>query len=217
MREAIVTQEIDPIREAITGARRAQILDAAVQVFAQKGFHRATVKDIAKAAGVADGTIYNYFDNKEDLLASMVVRFAEIIQFTDQVTRLGEEAGPEQILRLIVQNRLSLVQRKQAEIRALLPQIIGNPELRAYILEVVALPAIETFGKIWQAQADKGQIRQIDPQVVLRSLLGMFLGVALLSYIGDTFVPDDPEKFIDEAIDLVLNGLLPHDNQAEET
>ena len=51
--------------------KRALITDAAVEVFAEKGFHLARVSDIAKRAGVADGTIYLYFKNKEDLLLTI--------------------------------------------------------------------------------------------------------------------------------------------------
>jgi TetR/AcrR family fatty acid metabolism transcriptional regulator len=45
-----------------------RILDAAARVFAEKGFHRARISDVAKLAGVADGTVYLYFQNKDDLL-----------------------------------------------------------------------------------------------------------------------------------------------------
>jgi AcrR family transcriptional regulator len=54
----------DPIQELLITARRNQILDAATKVFAEKGFHPTTIKDIAREAGIADGTIYNYFENK---------------------------------------------------------------------------------------------------------------------------------------------------------
>ena len=50
-----MTRTPDPIQELVTAARRKQILDAATQVFAEKGFHRATVKEIARVAGIADG------------------------------------------------------------------------------------------------------------------------------------------------------------------
>ena len=59
----------DPARERAD--KHALILDAAIRVFAEKGFHRARISDIADAAGVADGTIYLYFDNKEHLLLSI--------------------------------------------------------------------------------------------------------------------------------------------------
>ena len=51
--------------------KRALITDAAVIVFAERGFHQARISDIARRAGVADGTIYLYFKNKEDLLLSI--------------------------------------------------------------------------------------------------------------------------------------------------
>ena len=51
-----------------TGDKYQRILDAAVSVFAQKGFHTARVSDVAERASVADGTIYLYFRNKEELL-----------------------------------------------------------------------------------------------------------------------------------------------------
>ena len=51
--------------------RRQQILDAAVRVFARKGFHLARVADIAREAGVAYGLVYHYFRNKEDLLEAI--------------------------------------------------------------------------------------------------------------------------------------------------
>src|SRR5687768_7633800 len=63
-----------PLSEPSTQRRtdkRTLITDAAVEVFAERGFHQARVSDIARRAGVADGTIYLYFKNKEDLLLSI--------------------------------------------------------------------------------------------------------------------------------------------------
>src|SRR6516225_5792547 len=54
-----------------TGGKRERILDAAVHVFAEKGFYGAKVSEIAREAGVADGTIYLYFKSKDDLLISL--------------------------------------------------------------------------------------------------------------------------------------------------
>ncbi|HND32361.1 MAG TPA: helix-turn-helix domain-containing protein, partial [Myxococcota bacterium] len=53
------------------GERHSQILDAAIDVFAEKGFHKARIADVAERAGVADGTIYLYFKNKEELLLTI--------------------------------------------------------------------------------------------------------------------------------------------------
>src|SRR4051812_11120069 len=67
----------DPIQEQLIAARRNQILEAATTVFANKGFHRATIRDVAKAAGIADGTIYIYFENKTALLMGILDQLNE--------------------------------------------------------------------------------------------------------------------------------------------
>ncbi len=59
------------LRESEKQLRREKIIEAAVKVFARKGFYNANVKDVAQQAGVADGTIYLYFKNKDDLLISL--------------------------------------------------------------------------------------------------------------------------------------------------
>ena len=55
-------------RERLKQEREARILEAAAAVFARKGFHQATIREIAELADVADGTIYNYYADKRDLL-----------------------------------------------------------------------------------------------------------------------------------------------------
>ena len=90
-------------RERRITARRAQILDAAAQVFAEKGFARATTKEIADAADVSEGTIYNYFGSKEDLVLAMMARVAEMQLMSSGFTFTDEQR--EQMRNLYVQFR----------------------------------------------------------------------------------------------------------------
>jgi AcrR family transcriptional regulator len=60
-----------PVSPDVAADRKKQILKAAVEVFAERGFHRTRVSDIAKRAGVAYGLIYHYFDSKDDVLNSL--------------------------------------------------------------------------------------------------------------------------------------------------
>src|SRR6187399_3060713 len=80
----------DQIQEQLIAARRAQILDASVKVFAEKGFHRATIPDIAKEAKIAVGTIYNYFSKKEDLLFALMYRLNETENRDEDLAMSGE-------------------------------------------------------------------------------------------------------------------------------
>ncbi|MDI3527607.1 MAG: hypothetical protein PWR03_1790 [Tenuifilum sp.] len=63
----------DKQNEGIRKQRIAQIMEAALDVFAHKGYHTATIADIAKKANIAKGLIYNYFESKEDLLYKLVM------------------------------------------------------------------------------------------------------------------------------------------------
>ena len=56
------------VRGTLSETRRTQILEAAARVFARRGFDRATIQDIARAAKLSEGSIYNYFRSKEELL-----------------------------------------------------------------------------------------------------------------------------------------------------
>src|SRR5579872_5811318 len=71
-------------RNSRTGDKRVRILDAAVRVFAKKGFHATRVSEVANAAGVADGTIYLYFKSKDALLVSLFEsRVERLLTFLD--------------------------------------------------------------------------------------------------------------------------------------
>ncbi len=87
-----------------------RILDAAINVFAEQGFHQATISQIARRAGVADGTIYLYFKNKDDIMA----------HFFDQKTRqvfdcfreeVDKAADAQQKLRYLIRRHLAEFQR----------------------------------------------------------------------------------------------------------
>lgn len=84
-----------------------QIIDAAVEVIAENGYHQSQVSKIAKQAGVADGTIYLYFKNKEDILISL---FKEKMgQFIERMEEdIKEKATAKEKLALVISKHFSL-------------------------------------------------------------------------------------------------------------
>src|SRR5688500_8480506 len=99
----------DPVQAQLAGLRRNQILQAAAQVFAQKGFHRATIRDVAKAAGIADGTIYNYFENKTALLVGILNMLNQSDQREEHFAQVSE-IGPQDWAREYVRDRFVRLQ-----------------------------------------------------------------------------------------------------------
>ena len=88
-------------RNKKTNDKRDKIMNAAIKSFAQHGYHQATIADVAREAGVAAGTIYLYFKNKDDLLISI---FEEKVQrfITEFQHQLSQEESAEIKLRKLV-------------------------------------------------------------------------------------------------------------------
>lgn len=100
-----------------TSDKHHKIIQAAIKVFANKGFFNARISDIAKTAKVADGTIYLYFNNKYDILISLFEE--EIGKIIFQVKQaIQPETDPGKMLQIFAQNHLSLLQtnRELAEV-----------------------------------------------------------------------------------------------------
>lgn len=95
-----------------TEDKRSKIIEAAIVVFSQRGFYNSTVADVAREANVADGTIYLYFKNKEDLLISI---FEHSIDFFIQagLKEIDKLSDPVEKLRRFVSLHLRLVQKNQ--------------------------------------------------------------------------------------------------------
>src|SRR5438477_10149566 len=91
-------------------SKRERILEAAVRVFAEKGFYNAKVSEVARVAGVADGTIYLYFKSKDDLLISL---FEDRMEEVNRNVRAALDAGgtPLEKLRRLMLLHLEMVER----------------------------------------------------------------------------------------------------------
>jgi TetR/AcrR family fatty acid metabolism transcriptional regulator len=175
------------LQQKISAVKREQILEAARAVFAEKGFHRATIKDIASAAGVADGTVYNHFENKDALIFGLLDQLNQTPDRSEHFARL-QNVDLETFVRQYSRERFQLITDKGLPLlRAILPELLSNPELRHRYRQEVVQP---TFDAAHQA------LEQLLPDppgadelgIVLRLEASLVLGVALLRIIGDDFL-----------------------------
>ncbi len=102
--------EADINKKSKTNGKYHQILDAAIKVFAQQGFHQATISQIAREAGVADGTIYLYFKNKEDIMVNFFGYKTKQVfgRFREEVDKADNARDK---LRLLIKRHLEEFQR----------------------------------------------------------------------------------------------------------
>ncbi|MCK4470231.1 MAG: TetR/AcrR family transcriptional regulator, partial [Anaerolineae bacterium] len=151
----------DPIRAQLIEARRAQILNAAATVFAEKGFHRATTREIARVADVSEGTIYNYFDSKEDLLVGIITRLAEQ-QRPDEVLAQALHGDTRDFFVVMYRLRQEFIQQHGATLQAVLSEVLINRGFSERYYREIMAPLLKLTEQYIQAQIERGQIRPVN-------------------------------------------------------
>ena len=159
--------------------KRARILDAAVKVFAGRGFHSATVAEIAKSAGVADGTIYLYFKGKDDLLLRL---------FDEKMTELLAEAraelskertAPARLARFI-QLHLALVERNPDLASVLIVELRQSAQFHKSADRAKLTAYVDLIAEVVRDGQEKGELAGgISPAVVKRAIFGALDELAL--------------------------------------
>jgi AcrR family transcriptional regulator len=200
----------DPIRELLIEARRNQILDAAAAVFAEKGFHRATTKQIAKTAGVSEGTIYNYFDSKADLLIGIMTRLAEL-EHLDEELADALQSDVRDFFIAVFRQRMGLVRQKDETIQAIMPEIMVNPALRERFYQQFVQPTTTLFERYIRARIELGHIRPLNVPLAVRAVQGMFVGLIILRILGDETLLSEWDELPEVLATILFDGLSPRD------
>lgn len=189
-------------------ARRTQILDAATRVFAAKGFHRATIREIAAGAGLADGTIYLYFANKMALLLGILDRMNESEQREAQfAASTGGDVA--QFVREYTRHRLATMTDLGLDaLRVLLSEVLTNAAVRErYYREIVAptFALAEASAAHWRPD---GAAPPHDLPLALRAVSGMILGVLMLRLMDDPLLDAQWDAVPDVLAGFIIAGLV---------
>ena len=201
----------DPIRAQLIEARRAQILNAAATVFAEKGFHRATTREIARVADVSEGTIYNYFDSKEDLLVGIITRLAEQ-QRPDEVLAQALHGDTRDFFVVMYRLRQEFIQQHGATLQAVLSEVLINRGFSERYYREIMAPLLKLTEQYIQAQIERGQIRPVNAAWAARILFAINIGLTLGFVVGDPLLlseMENPEKLAETLTGFVFDGLSP--------
>ena len=200
----------DGVRALVVRARREQILEAATRVFAEKGFRRATTRDVARTAGVSEGTIYNYFKNKDALLMAILDRLNETERRAEDFEE-GMATDFRGFLEEYLRRRMSMIWENRKVFRVVLSEMLVNAELRELYLRQVIEPTMRIAEENFRSRMEQGEVRQTDASLAVRSVAGAVLGVLVLGLLGDEAVGSRTDE-----IPLVLAGLLANGLGATE-
>ena len=148
--------------------RPRQILDAALEVFGERGLAGARLDDIARRAGVSKGTIYLYFQNKEELFRE-VVR-AVVIDRLRQAAEKAGEGDPVDELKRYLRAHWDFV--RTPEFQTISKLVTGElhhfPELAEFYGREVVMPANQLMAGMIRRGIDRGDFRRVDPILAAR-------------------------------------------------
>ncbi|HXT15602.1 MAG TPA: TetR/AcrR family transcriptional regulator [Gemmatimonadaceae bacterium] len=191
-----------------------RIAAAAIEAFAMQGFNGTATSDIAKRAGVAEGTIFKYYPTKKKLLigavAPLMMRaLTPMLRRSVERVLSADYATFEDFVIAFARDRLDFAQAHPALLKLLVQEIPFHPELREHFERIVfaqvfplALSAIERF------QARK-QIRAMPPLTVARIMGSVIVGyVVSRVFLAPDAVWDD-EREIDTLAGVLARGLRP--------
>ena len=197
--------------ENIARLRKQQILDASIEVFSQKGFAMATTAEIARNAGISEGTIYKYFPTKRELFISVIQNFIITAPLLDLIDKLPN-GDISTTFGQILNNRLKLLESEFVpHIVTFMAEIQRDPELKALWLKQFLQPFMTKMEEIYRGLTASRIYRDLEPSVAVRAIGGMILGFLILKMMEGDNSPLDRlprEKITASLINFALHGLL---------
>lgn len=196
------------LREEALPDNRRKILDASQQLFAKQGFGNTPTSQIAKSAGIAEGTIFRYFPTKKDILIELVTS-GWVTILTDLLTELSEMPSYTHV-DTVLRNRMRNLSQNMDLMKVCFFEAQFHPDLRERIEEDVIGRMMSVAEDFFETAMDRGVYRRMSPKVVARVFLGMF---TIAGFSHQTMGGTMPNFLaMDELVrgisDIFLNGVL---------
>lgn len=196
--------------------KQSKIVQAASEVFAQKGFAASSTSEIAQRAGVAEGTIFRHYKTKKDLLISIVAPvMAKLVApfvLRDFYKVLdGSFDSLDQLLRAIIENRIAFLEKNMQVFKIFIQEIPFHPEIQEQFQKQILSKVLEKFSISIQKFQQQGSIIDWSPITVVRltasALIGYVLCRSLSGNVPGNVWNDDTER--EATITFIIKGLAP--------
>jgi AcrR family transcriptional regulator len=198
-----------PRRQAPAVKRRAQIIEAALSCFSERGYHATTMDHLVAASGLSKGSLYWHFESKEDVFLAVFDHIAQEI-----FGRLDEGAGDRDVVSLLRGELALFLKRFGAERRLALAwlEFMNHPRGRERMAELYR-EARARFTVLIQAGIDAGELRALPAPKVAAVLMGMVDALILQSALDPDFQVEDHESVV---WDVLHYGVAPEESDREK-
>ncbi|KQO23614.1 TetR/AcrR family transcriptional regulator [Acidovorax sp. Leaf78] len=201
-------------RERRKEARPGELLEAALDLFVEKGFAATRVDEVAARAGVSKGTLFLYFPSKEELFKA-VVRQNIAGRFEEWTQELETfEGSTTELLRYCYQVWWERIGSTKASgiTKLMFSEAQNFPEIMQFYRQEVILPGQGLVRRIIERGIERGEFRPVSLDYIVHVVLAPMIFLMMWKHSVSVCIPEgmdlDPEKFIEAQIDNVLHGLL---------
>jgi AcrR family transcriptional regulator len=195
--------------------KQKQILQASIKLFATKGFHASSTAEIAREAGVAEGTIFRHYKSKKDILLAVVapvlVKFAApfVLKDVRAILAAQENKTFAQTITELYRNRLELLEANEKHFRIILQEAFFHEEIREALVSSIFQEARKMALPLIEARMASGELRQLPAETVFRMVISAMVGLLLFKYVltPDEFKQRTDEEQIALTVDVLINGI----------
>ena len=186
------------------GGKRPAIIEAAVQVFSEKGYHNARIEEVAVAAGIGKGTVYEYFDSKLHLFQAVMENSVEL--YYDSIIPVeGTTLSFEERLRRLIESHVRFCQANRELTRIVFWDTeIMDSELKDWFLSL-RKEKEDQLTEVIRQSIHKGELRQFDPY-----LMTVMLGGIITSLWGPITLDNwsiDAAELASSITDMIMQGV----------
>jgi AcrR family transcriptional regulator len=207
--------EIPDLSNSDLSEKEQRILESAIKVFSEKGFSASTTSEIAKGAGVAEGTIFRYFKTKKDILRGILIQAISVIGKNlvispiERILLSSDKKDLREILKDLLLDRMKLVETFFPMIKVILTEALYHEDVRDAIYENLISKVLITFKSFHTKMLEAGMIKKdIDSETLFRSIIGTFAAfIAQRILFRDKFQTDNLEKEFDKMLDVLMFGI----------
>lgn len=199
--------------------KEKRILQAAIGVFSEKGYSAATTSEIAKNAGVAEGTIFRYYKTKKDILRNILIQMINLVSAKvvvsgiEKIIDSSDGKDIRQIFKEILYDRVKLAESVMPMAKVVVTEALYHADVREALYENIFTKALNEVTIFHKKMSARGLIRSdLPPSSVLRSAVGtMMMTIAPKMLFPDRYGNSNFERDADLMIDILLNGLTPRE------
>ena len=208
---AITTLPAPATRRRRKEARPQELLDAALELFVEKGFAATRAEEVALRAGVSKGTLYLYYPSKEELFKAVITHHvsARIADSAQRVDAYRGRMGPLLQDMLVAWWQQVYASPASGTFKIIISEVRNFPEIAEFYVHEVVEPGQRLIGDLLRRGIERGEFRAVDVDVTAHLLAAPMLMISLWRNSLEPCCDDriDPQALLDAHVEMLSRGL----------